>query len=367
MQSIRVVATLNEFEALSGRWNAFLKETASNRIFQTWEWQYTWAKHYLGSSRLMILLVYEENHLVGIAPLYLRSGRGFGRLRPRRLAFLGGGEVGAPYLDFIIPENKKRGVVPFLLSYLYSAVKGWDIFLLDSMPADSSSLDYLYRFFSETGKVMEIIGQTCCPVIRLTGEVNDFLMMIGANERHNLRRRRRKLEEIGSVEWQRVSSSSDLEKEMTTFIALHQARWEGKGERGCFQGERFSAFHREMAAVCLDRNWLRLDFLLLKGEKIAGVYGFFYEGVYSFYLPGLNPTIAPDASPGRLLLCNVIEKEIGEGRVEFDLLRGDADYKIAWANGLRRSLTLALYNQSVRAAVLKGLADGKAVAKILLR
>lgn len=367
MPSIQVVSTLEEFKTLSEKWNALLKETASNRIFQTWEWQYIWAKHYLGSNRLLILLVYEENHLIGIAPLYIGLERGLPLLKPRRLAFLGGGEVCPPYLDFIIPEKKKKGIIPAVLSYLYTEVKGWDILVMDQMPADSSSLDYLYRFFDDAGKVIEIVGQTCCPVIRLAGESGDFLKDIGGNERYNLKRKRRTLEQAGTVEWRRIDSSLDLEKEMAAFAMLHQMRWKAKGKQGSFQSERFSAFHREISALCLDRDWLRLDFLLLNGEKIAGVYGFFYEGVYSFYLPGLNPVVAPEASAGRLLLYQVIEQERGEGCVEFDLLRGDADYKMAWANGRRRSLTLAAYHRGFRPASFKIARSIKDTIKVIVR
>ena len=72
--SIRAVTTLEEFEALANPWNALLKQTASDNIFLTWEWLYTWAKHYLGDNRLCIILVYKQpSQLVGIAPFYIQG------------------------------------------------------------------------------------------------------------------------------------------------------------------------------------------------------------------------------------------------------------------------------------------------------
>jgi CelD/BcsL family acetyltransferase involved in cellulose biosynthesis len=72
-------------------------------------------------------------------------------------------------------------------------------------------------------------------------------------------------------------------------------------------------------------------------------------------------------SPGILLLFHRIKEAILEGYEEIDLLRGHDDYKMAWANGLHRCLTIRYYNRHVRAAALKLLEGGKATMKILLR
>ena len=143
-------------------------------------------------------------------------------------------------------------------------------------------------------------------------------------------------------------------------------RWEQKGG-GCFQSERFSAFHRDVSRILSQMGWLRLDFLILNGEKIAGIYGFFYGRRYSFYLPGLNPGISPEASPGLLLLFDRIQRAIQEECQEFDLLQGTAHYKLAWADSMKRLLTLTLYNKNLRASVLKMVESGKAAVKILAR
>ena len=44
---IRVVRNFEEFLAIADRWHALLKETASYSVFLTWEWLYTWSRHYL--------------------------------------------------------------------------------------------------------------------------------------------------------------------------------------------------------------------------------------------------------------------------------------------------------------------------------
>ncbi len=57
---MRVTTTLEELRTLSEQWNALLKETASDNIFLTWEWLYTWAMFYLREGQLWVILVYQK-------------------------------------------------------------------------------------------------------------------------------------------------------------------------------------------------------------------------------------------------------------------------------------------------------------------
>ncbi|MGH9426845.1 MAG: hypothetical protein ACRD2L_11160, partial [Terriglobia bacterium] len=117
MMSLRVVRTFEEFENLSVVWNGLLAESRADQIFLRWEWQYTWAKHYLDQDQLWIILVYEDEQTVGIAPFY-RKTRCASLLRWRQLGFLGDGEVCSAYLDVIATEKKKDEALPVILSFL---------------------------------------------------------------------------------------------------------------------------------------------------------------------------------------------------------------------------------------------------------
>jgi len=367
--SLRVVTTLEEFLTLSDRWNELLRGTASDNIFLTWEWLYTWSKHYLGAYQLWIILVYRgESEIIGIAPLYIRKVKMPAGLTLREMTFLGTEEVCSSYLDFIVSEKNKYEVLHKIYSYLHGdGRRAWDILTLSEVPSETSSIDIFDGFIQKSGQVMEIVETTSCPVIELSGRVEDFLAEISSNERQSLRRKMKCLESIGNVSFYRASSPQEVEKEMDAFVSLHQMRWAQKGSGGSFQSQRFLMFHREIARSISQKGWVHLDFLLFNGEKIAGVYGFLYNGKYSFYLPGFNPSIVPKVSPGRLLLFHCIEKAIYEGCTQFDLLRGLAHYKQAWANGLRRSLTLRHYNNHLRTTAFQLMESGKEMVKVLLR
>lgn len=366
--SIRMVTTLAEFEMLAEDWNALLGQTSTDEIFLTWEWVYTWSKHYLGKNRLYILLVYKGEYLVGIAPFYIGIRCLFGLISVKELRFLATGEVCSVYLDFIVPEKKKKAVLPRIYHYLYNEGKeDWDLIILSKISACSTSIDYLCRRIQEEGKVVELISYSVCPVINLPCKIENFLSSIAGSERYNLRRRRERLKEAGGVVCERITTSRDIEKGMTSFIQLHEQRWGKKGSGGSFQSAHFTSFHKEVARVFSERGWVRLDFMMLDGEKIAGSYGFVYRNRYSYYLPGFDPERVPKASPGRLLLFHCIEEAIKEEFKEFDLLLGWSEYKMAWASGIKRLLTIRHYNRTFSATLMKLVDSVKETIKILVR
>ena len=368
--SVRVVTGLEELEALSERWMDLLKETTSaDNIFMTWEWQYTWAKYYLGRNTLFTLLVYKSNdHLVGIAPFYIRRTGLLGALTLREIRFLGSKGVGSAYLDFIVAEKHKQIALSEIYRYIHQEGAGsWDILTLSDVPAESSSIDLWQGVVQQAGQVSEVVGMTVCPVIELPERLEDFLGSISRNERYNLQRKRKRLELAGRVTFERASSSREVEKALDSLIELHTVRWKHHDSGGAFGCQRFLMFHRELVQVFGQRGWIHLDFLLGNEERIAGIYGFRYNGRYSYYLPAFDPAIIPQASPGILLLFHCVGETIREGCSQVDLLKGWADYKIAWANRLRRCLTLRHYNTTVRAAGMKLLAGAKDTVKVIVR
>jgi len=367
MIRVHVARTFSDFLALGARWNALLKETGSDSVFLTWEWLYTWAKHYLEEGQLWIVLVFKNDELVGIAPFCLRP-RVTEMITVREMRFLGSDDVGSTHLDFIVRRKHKAMALRAIYRHLHEEASGaWDLVTLSELPADSSSIDLWELLVGEAGRVMEVASMTVEPFIDLRDGLEHFLASLSGNERSNLRRKQRHLEGLGSVTYERVSSTQDVERAMDLLIDLHQMRWRQKGDAGVFADERRRRFHREIARAFSEKGWLRLDFLRLGGEAIAGVYGYAYRDRYSFYLPGLNPKVAARSSPGILLLFRCVAEAVREGYKEFNLLKGAADYKMAWATGLRRCITLQCYNRHLRSAVVKALESGKSMIKMLVR
>jgi len=132
----------------------------------------------------------DQERLVVIAPLYLRTTRAHGLIPLRELRFLGSETVCSSYLDVIANEKQKRAVLQGLYCYLSNEARGdWDVLTLSEVPAESSTIDMWNELFDEAGKVGEIVSTTCCPVIRLPGDVDTYRAGLGRSRRYTLQRK----------------------------------------------------------------------------------------------------------------------------------------------------------------------------------
>ena len=367
--TIRAVTSLEEFKGLAQEWEQLLRTVPGHSLFLTWEWLYLWTKHYLGDSRLRILVMRDDRErLVGLAPLYLRTTRAQGLIPLRELRFLGSETVCSSYLDVIANEKQKRAVLQSLYGYLFNEARGeWDVLTLSDVPAESSTIDLWNELFDEAGKVGEIVSTTCCPVIRLPGDVETYRAGLGRSRRYTLQRKLKRLQGAGRIEYSRATSPAEIGAALDSLIALHQRRWSTGSSGGVFASERSKRFHREIVQVLSERERVSLDLLKLDDRPLAAIYGFMYQGVYYFYLPGFDPTAIPKASPGLVLLSHRIEQAIRDGEHTVDLLQGAEPYKLECATDLRRSLTWRYYNWHARACGLKLLESAKQAMKILMR
>ena len=350
-------------------WEQLLRTVPGHSLFLTWEWLYIWTKHFLGDNQLRILLVLaDQERLVGIAPLYLRTSRAQGLIPFRELRFLGSETVCSSYLDVIVNEKQKRAVLQSLYRYLFNEARGdWDVLTLSEVPAESSTIDLWNELFDEAGKVGEIVSTTCCPVIRLPVDVETYRAGLGRSRRYTLQRKMKRLQGAGRIEYSRATSPPEIGAALDSLITLHQRRWSTGASGGVFASDAAKRFHREMVQILSERGWVSIDLLKLNDRPLAAIYGFMYQGVYSFYLPGFDPAALSKASPGLVLLSHSIEQAIYDGEHTVDLLQGAEPYKLDWATDLRRSLTWRYYNQHARACGLKLMESAKQAVKILMR
>ncbi len=370
--TIRTVTSLDEFKSLAQDWEVLLRTIPAHSLFLTWEWLYIWAKHFLGDRRLRILLMLDDQErLVGIAPLFLRTNRAQGLISFRELRFLASETetINSSYLDVIANEKQKRVVLQRLYQYLFDEARAeWDVLTLSEIPAESSTIDLWNELFAEAGKVGEIVCATCCPVIRLPGDVDTYRAGLGRSRRYTLQRKMTCLKEMGQMEYSRVTSSAEVNAALDWMITLHQGRWNTGSSGGVCAIDHAKRFHKEIVQVMRERGWVSIDLLKLDDRLIAAIYGFIYQGVYHSYLPGFDPaTIFSKASPGMLLLYHRIEQAIWDGAHTVDLLMGAEPYKLDCSNALRRSLTLQYYNRHARALGLKVLESAKQAVKMLMR
>lgn len=351
---VETVEDVARFEALREEWTELLADSASDCIFLTWEWLYTWWRHLAGDRRLHLILVRGgDGRLIALAPLARRGAR-WKRLLPfPALEFLGVGSVGSDYLDLIIRRGEEQRALPVLAGAL--AGSGLMVDFSQVATAGSQALALALQLCGD-GWTAHRTPTDLCPYIDFSElparNWESYLSSLGSAHRYNLRRRLKNLERQWRLGFERAATGEQRAEGIRNVMRLHALRWQSRGEPGVFQDPAVVAFHHELSARALARGWLRLYTLRLDDGVAAAWYGFHYHGVTSFYQTGFDPAFYKH-SVGLVMMGLAIKSALEEGARVYDFLRGDETYKSLWACRERALIRLELFPPSRRGALCR--------------
>ncbi|MBN1991740.1 MAG: GNAT family N-acetyltransferase [Anaerolineae bacterium] len=308
------------FEALAGEWDELLARTKHAPIFMRYVYQQTWWQ-YLGNNELVLIAIRDNNNqLVGLAPLYSKINL----TGQRELSFVGCVDV-SDYLDLLVDKESVDRVHQALLDCL-AGTDGppWDKLYLCSLPQSSLTSTLLAQAARARGWQVEVCQQDVCPVITLANSWDEYLAGIDKKQRHEIRRKIRRIEDSAQVRWNVVDSEEGLAAAMDIFIDLHQKSTRDKRN---FWGEEMILFFKALAAELARAGWLKLFFIEVNGRTAAALLCFDYNNEFLVYNSGYDPDQFANLSPGNVLVAYSIQQAIRLGRSRYDFLRGDEVYK----------------------------------------
>ena len=292
-------------------WEALLSQCATHAIFQTPLWHRTWWEEMGGQAELKLTSMREEGTLVGVAPLMQMDDT---------LTFLGDTDLW-DYHDFVMAVGREGELYRLLFQSLLE--KNWKIMDLLSVPASSAALYYLPEMAKACGYSTEVTPEDVSPGIALPASWDDYLVLLGKKDRHELNRKLRRLERSGSYRFHTVNSSSDLNTALEDFFALMK---DSRQDKAVFLTVEREHFFRRMGQDLAEAGMLRLFFLEIAGQRVAGALCFDYGGTRFLYNSGYNPEFG-SLSVGLALKALCLKQAIEDGSDYFDFLRGNERYK----------------------------------------
>jgi len=307
------------FELLANEWNDLLARSVHPPFFMRYSYQNMWW-HYLGNDDLALIAVRnEQGQLVGLAPLYAKTNAN----GQRELSFVGCVDV-SDYLDLLVDRDYVEPVHQALLGCLAGDYLAWDKLYLCSLPHHSITPTQLGKAAQQRGWQTRVSQQDVCPVITLAGSWDDYLANIKKKQRHEIRRKMRKIENEAETRWYVIDSGAGLAEAMEDFIELHQ---KSTSEKEDFWSDEMIAFFKALAWELVEQGWFKLYFIEVNGHKAAAMLCFDYNNEFLLYNSGYDPEQFAHLSPGNVLTSYTIQHAIELGRKRYDFLRGDEVYK----------------------------------------
>jgi CelD/BcsL family acetyltransferase involved in cellulose biosynthesis len=359
--SLQVIETVEDFAHLQPQWEELLADSGANGIFLSHAWLMTWWETFGKGRRLRLLAVRDEGRLVAVAPLLLRTIRYYHLLPFRRLEFLASGEdeaheIDSDYLDFILRSGWEAPALERIFAFLVAeAGHGWDEIVLARIPEHSPSVLLIPGLAEALDLRRSELQRVSGVVVSLPATWDDLLSKIGKRHRHELRRSRRLLSERGRLHFRWSRTADEFAELWPDFVALHQKRWQSRGQPGCFASPRFAAFHQRIGPCLASAGKARLGVLYLDETPLAACHLLVHAGTVYHYQSGLDVAAGGRSSPGEVLLGCCLEAAIGEGLRAWDFLGGMCRYKWSWSQQLQHQVSLRLVRRGFRETARRGL------------
>lgn len=307
-----LTARREELDRLQSEWQGLLPANHLNCVFVHPAWQRVWLEEFGDGREPYILSVREGERLVGLAPL-LREGS--------RIELIGNYQI-CDYMDFIVTPGFEEGFFAAVLASLQG--DEWTELELRGLPAYSPTLRLLPEMASALGLKATTELEAVCPRVELPESWEEFLAQLGKKDRHELRRKMRRLHSGGArVELRILQSPEEVEAGLDDFFWMHRASRQDKAH---FMGEKMEAFFRRMAVTMAGEGLGCLYMMEMDGRRVASVFCFDCGDELALYNSGYDPNYA-HLSVGLLSKALCLGNAIERGKRRLDFLRGDEPYK----------------------------------------
>jgi CelD/BcsL family acetyltransferase involved in cellulose biosynthesis len=318
-----MVESDSALEAVRAEWDRLA--VASRRPYCAPAWQLAWWRHAAPSGALLrAVVVHHGEEVIGVAPFFA-VGR-----RYRLLA--------APVSARTVPlaaEGREAAVATAVAGALIGATPRPAVVQFDGVERDSAWPELLGEAWPS--RPVELQQETA-PVIALeAASYDEWLAGRSGNFRQQMRRRRRKLEELGAEF--RLAGADHLEPAIAELERLHFLR---RGDRPSDAfGPGVAAMLAETGRELLDANRFRLWTIATESASVSAQLFIEAGGELAFWNGGFDDAYR-DSSPGVQAILSAIGDGIELGCDRLELGAGDQDYKLRMASGEDELRSVAL-------------------------
>ena len=274
-------------------------------------WVESWWSVFGRRADLHMCTFYCGDTPVGVAPLQVDG---------KNARLIGDADV-CDYLDFIAPPGLYRPFFDSLFDYLRrSGITALD---LRAQRPDSAFMsawaESNHRLDCEA--ICDIEDETY--ELELPDSWDCYLASLRGKDRHEIRRKTRRLCEAGKVSTRLAAEAKEVEQVMPVFMELFA---DNRSDKAAFMTDRMSGYFQRLAEAASAEGFLKLLLVELNDHPAAAVMLFDYNRTRYLYNNGYAQRYQA-LSVGHLSKAYSIRDGISSGMQRYDFLKGKEPYK----------------------------------------
>ena len=282
-----------------------------NTLFLTPQWQEIWWDTFGDGRGMAGFYVRQPEGITGIASLWRRDST---------ISLMGTTET-FDYNDFMVRPGYESDFFDTLLRSLED--EGCDTLELFSLVENSPTLQHLPELARQRGYAVDVSEEDVTPGLDLPRSWDDYLAGLTKKNRHELRRKLRRLDTVENWRWYYLDDADQVSQRMDDFFELMA---QSDPEKAQYMTPQREQFFRRITRRTAELGLLKLFFLEIEGQVVATSLCFDYDESRLLYNSGYNPEFSY-YSVGLLLNAICLRDAIEGGAHYFDFLRGPEPYK----------------------------------------
>jgi CelD/BcsL family acetyltransferase involved in cellulose biosynthesis len=327
---ISVLKTIEGEEELREQWNNLVLQTEAPQVFFTYEWALAVERAFKSTIQPWIFAFAKHGKLIGVAALACDMSDS------KKFFFLGAST--GDYCDVISTPGDREDVVTALLRE-FQKLKIRGAFFA-SVPEDSITLQALAQSHSAGYWNTSQPAYTCRRIVFDRKSTNPIGSSVSEHRLNSEKLRR--LSKLGKISFEHLQATDEIAPVLDPMIKAQIARFLSTNRLSPLLRPERRNFLAELTSLLGPRHWMDLSVLRLNGRDIAWNFGFRFEEVLFWYLPGFDTALESHRPGGGLLNLLNEEGEQAANLKEIDLGLGDESYKVHLANAQRKTLNVHL-------------------------
>jgi CelD/BcsL family acetyltransferase involved in cellulose biosynthesis len=281
-------------------------------------WQRTWGR----GRRLVLLGAYARGGLVGALPLMVRAGVAASPTNwhtPEYGVLAEDADVQRTLLEAAVRAGRHRTQLGFV---------------------DEGTAAVAAELAAGRGGATATRVLARGPYVDLAPGFGHYESSLDRRMRSDLRRRRRRLDEVGEVAVEVVEEADRAV--LQEVFRVESLGWKGAAGTAILADRGTQRFYSEVAGWAAARGWLRVAVLRIAGRVVACDLALEAGGVHYLLKTGFDPDYRRFA-PGKLLRLAMLERAHREGLRRYEFLGVDDPWKQEWTSTVHPRLLVQAF------------------------